>query len=235
MTALSSAAFFGATSANAVVYDVTDAQTARCGGHGLWTNREFGRRAQKCNNFFSIEGTLEVENSSADTDDWFAALEAVAVNPQGLEATINLIFGGWENEWKYKKEGGESNPDLSQTAPEGIDFFTTVRGTIEIDNVFYNIDSFVDGYAFQYGPGANAKDADAFGASAWIDTKGHWFWGCNEFSYRGYSKGCIDKHWDLNLTLKNDVNEVPIPGTLVLFGTALFGFGAIRRRMTAKA
>lgn len=204
--------FMGAASSNAITYEVTDS-VYNCSGspHGLWTNKDFS--GSKCANFFSISGLLKVDTSSENAEDWFAVLDAKATNPDGKDADINITFSDWTGEHKYKRENGAAyNPD-------NVDFFQDILGTIVIDDVTYDIDGFAGGYAFQYGMGANAKNPGVFGASAWVQS-------CTDDNYIPGTQCMNSHHWDLNLNL----SQVPLPGALILFGSALFGMGAIRRK-----
>lgn len=188
----------------AVVYGVTNTSVTGCSGapHGLWTNSDFG--GGSCSNNFSIDGTFTLHNDDADSANWYGILEATAANPQNISAAINLTFSGFQDaSANYKQENGA--PYNAAT----MDFFTAVLGEIDISGTTYAIDSFVGSYTFQYGEGANAKDKNEFGASAWIQ-----------------SSDMSSHHWDLNLTL----SEVPLPAGVWLFGSALIGLGVVKRR-----
>ncbi len=201
------------STASATTYRVTNA-AGNCGAgdHGLWTNTDLPQI--NCGNYLSIDGTLDINTESADEGDWFAYLNATAINPAGTTAGIHITFGEWQHDHQYKQEGG------AIYGVNNVDFFTSILGTITIGEDTYDIDGFAEGYAFQYGMGANAKNPDVFGASAWIQS-----------CISGTDGECMDSHhWDLNLSL----TPVPIPGSLILFGSALFAFGSIKRSAKAR-
>ena len=102
-------------------------------------------------------------------------------------------------------------PNNGATDTPDIDFFQTISGTIIIDGVNYAISNFM--HDFQFGPGANAKDATEFGGAAWV-------------SATKAGNTSADPHWDLNLTFSN----VPAPAALGLLGLGLAGLGAAGRR-----
>ncbi len=183
------------------VYNVTDTSVVNCSGasHGLWTNNDIG--GGSCSNYFSIDATFTLFNDDADTANWYAELIGSATNPQSVSADINLTFSTWSDALTsgqtYKKEGGAAYN------PATMDFFADIEGIISIAGTDYLFGNMVPGYTFQYGLGANAKDPNEFGGSAWIQ-----------------SPNMTSGHWDLNLTL----TPVPIPAAIWLFGSALMGF-----------
>ena len=119
-----------------------------------------------------------------------------ATNPDGLTASIDLGFGGWVDNHSYKGPGDSNDAD----------FFTTVLGTITIGATIYDIGQFVNPYAFQYGLGANDKDPNEFGGSAWIQSPG------------SCANTCMSSHhWDLNMTSA----AVPEPAPLALLGVGM--------------
>lgn len=195
----------------ASVYVVSDAASPACGDHGLWTNK---RHKKRCNNYYSIDGTMTVN------DDGTAVLDATAMNPKGRKAYIDLTFFGRQDTiggYNYKKEGGGSYNPAQQ------DFFTGVEGTIKFLKRNGNIRTFGINQLYgnttgQIGVGANAKSMD-YGFSAWVTCQ------------RSNGRNCLGKssHWDLNL----DLSPVPIPAAVWLFGSALLGFFGIRRRLAS--
>ena len=203
------AAAMFATSAQAVVtYDVSSTSVTNCSGspHGLWTNSEFGGA---CGNFFDIQSGTQFTlfNDAADKSTWTATLSGTAVNPQSKTATIDLFFSGFqETSVHYKQEGGVAY-DPGADSPD-LDFFTNVRGIINIDGTDFAIDRFVGDYTFQFGMGGNAKSATELGGSAWIQ---------GDFN---------SHHWDLNLKFA----EVPEPSTLALFGLGILTMAGMRKR-----
>lgn len=198
-----------------VIYSVHDTSVENCYGapHGLWTNRDvYGGR---CANYFSIDGTFTLYNDSHDKRDWYGHLEAKAVNPYHKEAKIDLTFKGFRDHWWYKQEGGAVYDH------ENVDFFTRVKGYIDIEGWRFDIDNFVWRYAFQFGKGANAKDPYEHGASAWIQS-------CGDRYYNG--KCMRSHHWDLNLKFA----KVPEPAGLLLLAFGLLNFALIRRRYQSR-
>lgn len=200
---------------HAVTYDVTNAASTRCGAHGLWTNSRYETR---CDNYFGLSGQLSIDDSDTDSSQWTGALNATAINADGIAATINLLLGDWVSDWSYKRERGAKYDE------ENVDFFTSISGTIQFadSGEMFTIDGFKGPFAFQYGSGASAKDPVFFGASAWITD-------CNKLN----AEDCLtdtSSHWDLNLQLSSPVRTVPLPSSLVLFGSALIGLGLVKRR-----
>ncbi|MCH9699010.1 MAG: hypothetical protein K0U68_12985 [Gammaproteobacteria bacterium] len=194
----------------AITYTVSDATSGSTYPHGLWTSQDI--QTGSGSPYFSIDGLLNIDDSAANSNNWTATLVAKATNPQGLEADINLAFNNWTTDYNYKQEGG------LPYNPANVDFFTSVLGTITIDNNIYDIDGFASGFGFQYGLGANAKNPNAFGASAWIQS-------CQN----GVNGACMNSHhWDLNLNLAPA--PVPIPGAVYLFVSGLFGLGIFKRK-----
>lgn len=197
-----------ASAANAaLVYEVSDTSVNNCSAHGLWTGTSLDRAKDKCANYFSISGYLTIEDDQSS-----ARLTATALNREGVQADIDLQFTQFEETYSYKKEGGVAwNPSLD-TAND-IDFFTAISGVITLtDNSIdtdYIINGLAGGYGLQYGLGANAKDPNALGASAWI---------------LGQNLG--SHHWDLNVNL----TAVPEPSSLGMLSVALLAGLARRRR-----
>ena len=198
-----------------VIYQVSDTSVVNCtdAPHGLWTNQKYSVTTNTCANFFSIQPdtffTIADDGQSATLIG-----SAKSPDPGGQTAFINLMLSGFaESHNPYKQEGGVAyDPD---TDTPDLDFFTLISGTITIGGDIFNINTFVNSYAFQFGLGANAKDPSEFGASAWICADG---------------ESCPGGHWDLNLTL----TQVPEPGTLGLLGAGLLGLGLFRRYRPGK-
>ncbi|GAB4522365.1 MAG: hypothetical protein Tsb0010_06610 [Parvularculaceae bacterium] len=179
--------------------------------HGLWTNSLVADPPNECGNYFNIDAgtTLEIFG------DGTGILQGTATNPQGLLATFLVNLADFAEVSDYKQEGGGVY-DGTTDSPD-IDFFRDVSGTIEIDGETYVIEGVPSPYAFQYGPGANAKDPSAFGASTWLNIAGQ------------------NGHWDFNLNLERQ--EVPLPASLYLFvfGLTALGASSLRRRRRAIA
>lgn len=195
-----------ATPASAVtlIYSVSDYTG---GGHGLWTNR----LDSGANRFYSFQpGALFTIDTTAGT----GTFVGTAINPVSEIATINLSLGGFlettdGTAFQYKREGGAAYNPLTDT-PD-IDFFSTMTGTMTIDGTAYAIDNppFVGNHLFQYGTGANAKRANDFGGSSWVQLDG------------------VPHHVDLNFNL----TAVPEPATwaMMILGFGMVG-GALRTR-----
>lgn len=215
-TAVLIAAFFFAGYANAnMVYSVHSTSVENCAGapHGLWTNNDI---KDACGNYFDIQSdsTFTLNNGSANESDWFAELLATAKNPFGTEATINLTFKYFAETYAYKQEGGI--PYDPMTDDPDIDFFESVAGTIDIGPDTFHITGLAGGFAFQFGPGANAKSPFEYGGSAWIIS--------NDFP---------STHWDLNLTFEPinvPLTNVPEPSAWLLLVLALGGPILFRKR-----
>ncbi|WP_247711106.1 PEPxxWA-CTERM sorting domain-containing protein [Qipengyuania vesicularis] len=205
-------------SAAETVYDVSDANGEV---HGLWTNGLFGANSVDPANYFSIASALFTLDDLGDMDPntFSATFAGTAVNPDGYVAVFNLALSDWhdtpDGSFQYKTEQG-ANYDPTLDIPD-IDFFTGGSGTIDIyddmNNLLYSLtidtsDPFRDPTAWQYGPGANAKDDEELGASAWVNT--------NE----------LPQHFDFNVGL----SAVPEPSTWAMLLLGFFGIGGTLRR-----
>ena len=162
--------------------------------HGLFTFGDYKPET------FTIDAQFIIsENNGVKT----ATLDGTLTNANH-NGTINLDFADWRNTFNYKDEQGAPNGD-------NADYFVDISGTIKI-----GLDEFVIAncvnctYAFQYGLGANAKNPNELGASAWIQHAGQ----------------TGTDHWDLNLGF----TAVPEPGVLILMSLGLIGFGLIKRK-----
>lgn len=205
------------------VYDISDTSAVNCGSgpssspHGLWTNNFVG--GGTCSNYFSVTGgTLIVDKTDGDPNNWFGDLVGTAENPQGLVAEFDIDLTGFEETHPTHKEGGGSYDHTTDT-PDW-DFFTGVAGTLTIDGTTYTIDGLHnDNFPFQYGLGANDKDS-AFGASTWFNIS-----------------AASNTQMDFNLVLERrggGDGDIPEPATLGLLGISLAGLGfAARRRRQA--
>ena len=188
------------------VFAVTSTSVVNCGSasHGLWTgNQNFS--GGSCGNYYDITGAFTLNDDDADPLNWSGSIVATAVNPQGLTASINIALSDFAETAQYKTETGASY-DQGTDTPD-IDFFQTIAGTIEIDNVVYDVDGPAGGYSFQWGPGGNAKDPNEFG-------------------------GSVSGHWDLNLAFSTPPTSVEVaePGLIAVFGLGLLGLGVVRTR-----
>ncbi|NKB99340.1 MAG: PEP-CTERM sorting domain-containing protein [Pseudomonadales bacterium] len=136
-------------------------------------------------------------------------------------AHIDLSFTGGmsslSDPYVYKQEGGLSYANLVDPM-----FWSEVLGTITVDGTVHDVDRMVwndhGKHTFQFGVGANSKNKNELGGSAWVQT-------CQDGAADGMS--CMNSHhWDLNLAM----TKVPEPGTLGLLSLGLFGLLASRRK-----
>ena len=191
-------------SAATVVYNAVDYTG---GNHGLWTNNYNPNGTGVYYSFTDMIYTF-------DTVTMVGVLTGTATNAGGDTAAINITFSDFAETHKYKKENGIAY-DEATDSPD-IDFLTSAVGTITIDGMVFNLSQnpFAGGYAFQYGTGANAKNATDYGASAWLMTDEN------------------DRHWDLNFQL---VGGVPEPTTWALLILGFAGIGGAMRRKNGQA
>lgn len=163
--------------------------------HGLYTFGDYKPQA------FTIDALFTVFENNGDIT---ATLDGTLTNVNH-SGTINLDFDDWRDNFNYKVEGGANNGGIN------ADYFVDISGTINIDANQFSISNCVQcGYAFQYGLGANAKNPNEDGASAWIQHAGQ----------------TGTRHWDLNLGF----TAVPEPGVLLLMSLGLIGLGLSKRK-----
>lgn len=211
-----------ATPANAAIiqYNVTNATGGSC-PHGLWTNDLYNRQCKR--KFAFQDGTMFTQDTNAGT----ATFMGTAINSLGHVATLNLSFSGFQDALlpgqDYKKGVGGLPYD-----PATMDFYSMASGSIDIFNgsttQTYSLnpaDPLTGDTTLQIGPGANYFSSD-FGGSAWLNILD--------------PSGKSIPHWDINFDLAlKPGTPVPAPGGLALFGLALMGLWAARRRRTAMA
>lgn len=171
--------------------------------HGLWTANDYR------------DNTFEVQDGAFftifDNDGEVSAqLSGTATNNKKL-AQIDLLFSDFKETYAYKREDGYNwNP--SRDSVNDIDFFARMEGEIVIDGDIFHIDFCAAcGYGFQFGMGANAKNANEMGGSAWVANQ--------------YQTGT--QHWALNLSLSEV--DVPEPSTLAILAVGIAGLVASRR------
>lgn len=186
------------------VWAVSSTSKINCGNsqHGLWTN-SLNPSTSSCSNYFSIDGTL------TEYGDGTAVLDATATNLDSVVADIDITFSGHSTTHSPVKTGGGF--ELS----DWYYYESITGGTVVIGGITYDNLGMVGGYALQIGDGANDKTGE-FGASVWfVATDG---------SYNPNLHS--NKHWDLNLELQ----AVPVPAAVWLFGSGLIGLVAVTRR-----
>lgn len=208
MTTVSMGAMATSASASIIEYHVSDATDSSC-SHGLWTNTV----GSGCSRKYSFQdGTTFTQDTDAGT----ATFTGTAINNRGKVATLDLSFSGFQDALNsnqdYKAGGGPYNPAT-------MDFYSHASGTIKIGNKTYTLkpsDPLAGNTTLQIGPGANDKTGD-FGGSAWL----------NILNPHGWQI----PHWDINFDLtRKPGTPVPAPGGMALFGLALVGLWASRRR-----
>lgn len=213
MTTVSFGAMNGAAMATTIDYDVSDATNNTC-SHGLWTNSY----NSGCERYYSFQdGTT----FSQDIDAGTATFTGTAINSAGNVATLDLMFFDFQDalgrEQDYKAGGGAYDPVK-------MDFYSGASGTITIDGKTFTLkptDPLAGETTLQIGAGANDKTGD-FGGSAWL----------NILDPHGWQI----PHWDINFDLtRKPGTPVPAPGGMALFGLALLGLWAGRRRKAAIA
>lgn len=184
-------------SATLLVYKATDYMG---GSHGLWTN-DLNTGTAK---FYSFQNDMLFK---IDTNTGIATLTGTAKNDLNTVAVLNLTFTTpldalGASGFVYKQESGVAY-NAATDSPD-IDFFTGGSGTITIGATNYALqaDPFAGNTVFQYGTGANAKNASEYGGSAWLLVNGR------------------SHHWDINFAL----TAVPEPATWAML---VLGFGAI--------
>lgn len=204
-----------ANSNAATVYAVSSTTTVNCSNspHGLWTS---SYQNTGCEQYFDFQ-----TGSTLTIDGGTATLNATAINNAGLEATINLIFGEYQNHYSNVKEGGGTyNPGA--TDGSDWDFFSTIEsGFISFSNGETFAPLLVNqggtSPVMQIGLGADDKTT-GFGASAWLDP----YFVIAPGELASLDPQQYGNHWDLNMTL----TPLPIPAPFILFasGLALLSF-----------
>lgn len=242
-----------------MVYEVSNTSQSDCSVgttkyfHGLWTRNYLSDG--DCPNYFSFQkgSQLEVDELAEK-----ATLSAVARNPSGVIATIDVTFEGFAETYLPAKEGGgieyipdDPDWDFFQYVSEGIIFFTDSGGSslgiFEIQLIGQTGQTPTGNHVFQIGEGANDKTAD-FGASGWLDarqlllvpnsddlsdpdfTYNDW-----QFVYSG-AEFLGDNHWDFNITLEDPPGSstVPVPGSGALLGVGLLGLFGLKTLRSRK-
>ncbi|MEM6856527.1 MAG: PEPxxWA-CTERM sorting domain-containing protein [Pseudomonadota bacterium] len=193
-------------SAATEIFDATNFNSGS-GKHGLWTNGAFTPES------FTFQDVI----FKVDRDNKTGSLKGTATNGS-LIAVIDITLDGFLDKlvnsgFVYKKEQGvQYSPALDDP---NLDFFSNGVGTITIDGTVFNLssDPFRGQTIFQFGKGANAKNPNELGGSAWLNIAGE------------------RKHWDLNFAL----SPIPEPATwlMMILGFGLIG-GALRSQTARK-
>ncbi len=224
LAVLLAASYATVSQAGIIEFDVSDADnnSGNSIGHGLYTFGKFGTGSASYSIQAGTKLTIDDKGTASNADDT-ATLTGTAKNGT-FEAEIDLFLSGFQETMNYKVEqgkvynSGHDIDDVRASAGNGdVDFFSSIQGTITINNVDFDIATCIncpnstDLYGFQFGDGANAKNNSDFGASAWVGVGPNFD---------------APSHWDFNIKL----TAVPAPATLALFGLGLLTLAQQRKR-----